>query len=84
MEEMLPYEGPEMAIGRSPEDFLAKVETALAEDSPVRASARRDAARHESWDDRVEQVSAIVAPLLDARPARKASSATRASATAGG
>jgi glycosyltransferase involved in cell wall biosynthesis len=84
MEEMIPYEGAEMAIGRSREDFLGKVEAALATDSPERAAARREAARHESWDDRVEQVSAIIAPLLDAHPTRTAPTPSPASATAGG
>jgi glycosyltransferase involved in cell wall biosynthesis len=65
MEEMRPYAGDEMTIARSNDDFLAAVEDAMAQDSPERAAARQDTARHESWDDRVEQVSAILAPMLD-------------------
>jgi glycosyltransferase involved in cell wall biosynthesis len=84
MEEMIPYEGAEMAVGRSREDFLAKVEAALITDSPERAAARREAARHESWDDRVEQVSAIIAPLLEVRASSSAPASAPASATAGG
>jgi glycosyltransferase involved in cell wall biosynthesis len=70
MEEMRPYEGAEMAIGRTREDFLAAVERALAEDSMERIAARQRAALGESWDDRVEQGSAILARLLEARAAR--------------
>jgi glycosyltransferase involved in cell wall biosynthesis len=67
MEEMLPYEGEEMAIGRSPEEFLAKVDDALATDSSEKADARRRAASTETWDHRVEAVSAIIEPLLRQR-----------------
>lgn len=67
MEEMLPYEGDEMAIGRSREDFLAKVEAAWRTDSPEKQNARRSAAAHESWDDRVEAISAIIELLLRER-----------------
>lgn len=67
MEEMLPYEGDELAIGRSPEDFLAKVEAAYTSDTEEKRAARRMKAMHESWDDRVEQVSAIIEPLLKER-----------------
>jgi glycosyltransferase involved in cell wall biosynthesis len=64
MEEMLPYEGAEMAIGRSFEDFLAKVDEALAGDSHERARDRMAAAREHSWDHRVEAVSEILGPML--------------------
>jgi glycosyltransferase involved in cell wall biosynthesis len=85
MEEMLPYEGEEMAIGRSPEEFLAKVDDALATDSSEKADARRRAASTETWDHRVEAVSAIIEPLLRERGpsiAREASASS--SALAGG
>jgi glycosyltransferase involved in cell wall biosynthesis len=84
MEEMLPYEGDEMVIGRSPEDFLAKVDEAIAADSPGKAAARQQAAAHESWDDRVEQVSAILEPLLRERARHDPRTAASASAMAGG
>jgi glycosyltransferase involved in cell wall biosynthesis len=85
MEEMLPYEGDEMSIGRTPSEFLAKVDEALATDSPERAERRRLAARHESWDDRVEQVSAIIQPLLEVSGRGKPTpAASSASAMAGG
>jgi glycosyltransferase involved in cell wall biosynthesis len=82
MEEMLPYEGDEMAIGRSPEEFLSKVEIAWQTDSPERQAARRASAAHESWDDRVEAVSAILEPLLLEREERRATEALAHPATA--
>lgn len=67
MDEMRPYGGDEMTIARTHEQFLAAVEQAIASDSPERAAARREAARHHSWDHRVEQVSAILEPMLHER-----------------
>lgn len=64
MTEMRPYEGEHLAIGRSPEDFHGAVRRVLEEDSPQRATERQAAARNESWDARVEQLSDLVAPLL--------------------
>ncbi|MEX2224982.1 MAG: glycosyltransferase [Dehalococcoidia bacterium] len=65
MAEMRPYAGDEMTLARSSEEFLAAVEDAMAHDSPERAMARQHAARNESWDNRVEQLSAILEPLLN-------------------
>jgi len=85
MEEMLPYEGAEMAIARSPEDFLAKVDSAIATDTLEKAEARQRAAAHESWDDRVEQVSAILAPMLRERESgREPRPSSTATVVAGG
>jgi glycosyltransferase involved in cell wall biosynthesis len=67
MDEMRPYAGDEMAVARDSGEFLAAIDAAIAGDSPERAQARREAARHHSWDDRVEQVSAILEPLLRER-----------------
>jgi glycosyltransferase involved in cell wall biosynthesis len=68
MDEMRPYAGEEMAIARTPDAFLEAVTDAIASDTPARAAARRAAAGHHSWDDRVEEVSEILAPLLERRP----------------
>ncbi len=70
MEEMRPYAGDEMTIAHSPEEFLAAVDDAMKSDTPERAAARREAARNESWDHRVEQVSAILEPMLHERGRR--------------
>ena len=64
MEEMRPYAGDEMTIARSQPEFLGAIEDALATDSRSRAASRQEAARHQSWDDRVEQVSGIIGPML--------------------
>jgi glycosyltransferase involved in cell wall biosynthesis len=85
MSEMRPYAGDEMTIARSPEEFLAAVEEAIATDSPQRAAARQQTARHESWDDRVERVSAILESMQAEReraPERQPGAA--AEAVAGG
>jgi glycosyltransferase involved in cell wall biosynthesis len=67
MAEMRPYEGENLAIGRSPEEFHTAVRRALEEDSEQRATERQTSARNESWDARVEQLSELVAPFLRAR-----------------
>jgi hypothetical protein len=67
MAEMRPYAGEEMTIARTKEEFLASIEEAIAQDSAQRAAARQATARSESWDDRVEQVSAILEPMLHER-----------------
>lgn len=73
MAEMRPYEGERLAIGRTPEAFHAAVRDAIERDAPDLAAARQRAARDESWDTRVEQLSDLLAPLL--RPAAPPSAA---------
>jgi glycosyltransferase involved in cell wall biosynthesis len=84
MYEMLAYEGDEMALGRSPDDFLAKVDGAIAEDSPQRIASRQAAAAHQSWDDRIEEVSAILEPMLRGLPPEGNSGTLAHAAAAGG
>lgn len=67
MEEMRPYAGDEMAIATTHGAFLAAIDEAIVLDSPERAAARQATAQGESWDDRVERVSAILGPLLGER-----------------
>ncbi len=67
MEEMRRYAGDEMTIGHSKEEFHQAVIDAMANDSPQRVAARLSTARDNSWQHRVEQVSAILSPLLDGR-----------------
>ena len=67
MAEMRAYEGAEMAIGRSHEDFHDKVVEALAHDSPERAAARRRTAAQHSWEHRIEEISALLEPALASR-----------------
>jgi glycosyltransferase involved in cell wall biosynthesis len=67
MEEMRPYAGDEMAIAKTPAEWVAAINDAITHDSPDRVLARQEAARSESWDHRVEQVSAIIEPMLRER-----------------
>jgi glycosyltransferase involved in cell wall biosynthesis len=45
-----------VAIGRSPEEFTAAVERALAADSPAARAARSDAMRAETWEQQVAKL----------------------------
>ena len=67
MAEMRPYAGEEMAIATTHDAFLAAVDDAIAQDSPERAAARQVTAQGESWDDRIEQICAIIEPMLEKR-----------------
>jgi glycosyltransferase involved in cell wall biosynthesis len=73
LEEMRPYEGLALEIARSRDEFVTLAERAIRDDSPERAAARQRLARDNSWDHRVEELSAIVGPLLEERtPGRTA------------
>jgi glycosyltransferase involved in cell wall biosynthesis len=67
MEEMGRHAGDEMTMGRSKEEFRQAVLDAIATDSPQRVAARVSTARDNSWEHRIEQVSAILSPLLGER-----------------
>lgn len=54
-------------IARGREDFLAKVEQALTQDTPDAAAARMASVAGETWDARVETVLARVAAAYAAR-----------------
>lgn len=49
----------------SHDDFVANVERALQEDSPQNAAARREVARQNSWDHRIEERSTHIMRLLE-------------------
>jgi glycosyltransferase involved in cell wall biosynthesis len=66
MEELRPLEGERLAIARTEQEWVPAIEAALANDSPDRIAARQRTARGESWDHRVEEISALIAPLLEA------------------
>ncbi len=53
-----------VGIGRSPEDFLAKMDAAITGDSEEKAEARRAVARANSWTERVERTASIIADAL--------------------
>lgn len=50
-----------------PEDYLAAIERALAEDSPARRSERMEAMKPLSWDARFQETIATVADALKTR-----------------
>jgi glycosyltransferase involved in cell wall biosynthesis len=53
-----------LRISRGYDDFIAKVEDALTQDSDAKREARQRAVRHSTWDARAEQVSRDIAALL--------------------
>jgi glycosyltransferase involved in cell wall biosynthesis len=65
MFEMRAYVGEDLAIGRTHEEFERAIIEALASETPERAAARSERARHNTWDDRLEEISALLAPVLD-------------------
>lgn len=82
MAEMRAYEGDEMAIGRTNEEFHQAVARAMNDDTPERVAARQRSAQNESWDHRVEQISELIEPVLQARSAsRRADAASGAART---
>ncbi len=84
MAEMTPYDGEEMRIASSSEDFHAAVRDAVATDSPERRAARRAAAREHSWDHRAGEISDILSPMLEhAHATTLANSALRTELMAG-
>ena len=53
-------------IGRNPEDFLVKIETAIAGDSEQLKAKRREVAQANSWTKRIEVVSDIISKAIGA------------------
>jgi glycosyltransferase involved in cell wall biosynthesis len=53
-----------VGIGRSPGDFLAKIDAAIAEDTEEKAERRREVARANSWADRVARTAKIISDAL--------------------
>ena len=66
--EMVPY-GSFMYLADGPEQFIAQLDRALAEDDPDAVRRRIELARANSWDDRIEVLEQeILTALTDARP----------------
>lgn len=70
--EVRQYE-PLASVATSPEEFVAKIELALAEDSIDRRRERSEAMRGETWEARVERVGAEVMRIKAARERRDGS-----------
>jgi glycosyltransferase involved in cell wall biosynthesis len=56
-----------LRIARGYDDFIAKIEDALTNDSEVQRAARQAAVKASTWDARAEEVSREIESLLDAR-----------------
>ncbi len=67
MEELRPLEGAHLSIGRTHDEFAKAIEHAMAHDSPEQAEARAAEAARQSWDQRVEEISSIIEPMLRER-----------------
>lgn len=57
--ELLNYSGL-IQIARSKEEFIEKIEGALLDDSKEKCFLRSDSMRNETWDNRIETISAII------------------------
>ncbi|HYM14361.1 MAG TPA: glycosyltransferase [Dehalococcoidia bacterium] len=69
LRELRPYEGTGVSIARTPDEFVSAIEAALAGESSERVAERQLLARSHTWDERVEQLSALIAALVSSRPA---------------
>ena len=54
-----------IAIARSPEEFLKKIEEEITKDSPERQKIRMDFVRNETWEKRAEYVSQLIAKKIN-------------------
>ena len=55
-----------LRVSRGYDDFIAKVEDALENDSSDKRAARQQAVKESTWDARAEEVSAALSALLTA------------------
>jgi len=55
---------PGLRFYRGAKEFIAQVETALAEDSPALAAQRQAVVRDGTWDERASQLAALLHSLL--------------------
>ena len=56
-----------LRVSRGYDDFIAKVEDALANDSPAKREARQQAVKESTWDARADEVSGDIEVLLSGR-----------------
>ena len=56
-----------LRVSRGRDDFIAKVEDALENDSPEKRAARQKAVKESTWDVRSEEVGEAIAALLELR-----------------
>ena len=67
MFEMRAYVGEDLAIGRTHEEFERAIISALGTETRERAASRSERAQHNTWDDRLDEIGALLAPVLASR-----------------
>ncbi len=65
--EMVPY-SRYLYLADGPEEFVAQLDRALAEDDPDAVRGRVEMARHNSWDDRIDDLERTILPLIVGEP----------------
>ena len=55
---------PGLRFYRGPQEFIAQVEAALAEDTPALAAQRQAVVKDGTWDERASQLAALINSLL--------------------
>lgn len=83
MEELRPLAGEHVAIARSQDKWVPAIEAVMAADSPDRAAERQRVAKGESWDHRVDEISAILEPMLAVQSAQSIAKEPQAGVVAG-
>jgi hypothetical protein len=80
--EMVPYQRY-LYLADGPDEFVAQLNLALAEDSPEAVARRITMARLNSWDERIDELESLVLGALtgETRPS-SASSASHSAASA--
>ena len=64
MYEMRAYEGEDLAIGRTHEEFERAITAALETETPERARARSERAAANAWEHRIDEISSLLAPII--------------------
>lgn len=70
MYEMRAYQGDDLAIGRTHEEFEAAIITALDTETPERARARSKRTATHTWEHRIEDISSLIESVAAGAPIR--------------
>lgn len=57
--------GDLVEVGKNPDEFIRRLELALAEDTPDKRIARSQRMKSETWEKKVEQISSLVSMSLE-------------------
>ena len=80
--EIVPY-GDLLYLATSPDEFVAQLDRALAEDDPALVARRIELARQHSWDERLDRIDAQIRRHLSPTAPRSAGRVDRARAAVG-